>query len=151
MNTLSSTLNAADRAAVIEDNFELLDALIEALAPIGSVIAWCKTLTGVPALADRFVECNGQVLSDAESPLDGETIPNLNGSGGGTKRFLRGHTASGGTGGADTHTHDVQLNYDGVVVEAAGSGFTGDADPVTSDAGSSLPSYYEVVWVMRVK
>ena len=43
--------------------------------PIGAVISWAKTITGVPALTAHFVECNGQTLSDADSPLDGEDIP----------------------------------------------------------------------------
>jgi hypothetical protein len=61
------------------------------LVPVGAIIAWHKTLTGCPALPSSFAECNGQTLSDGDSPFNGQTIPNLNGEG----RFLRGSNASG--------------------------------------------------------
>lgn len=118
------------------------------IVPIGAVVAWCKSLAGCPPLLPSFVECNGQVLADGDSPFDGQIIPNLNASGGGTNRFLRGATASGGTGGAETHLH-TPLGTD------AGAGVwlnnaTG-CTHATPQPGSSLPSYYSVVWVMRIK
>jgi hypothetical protein len=113
--------------------------------PIGAILAMAKSIAGVPLLTinNQFVECNGQVLSDAASPLNGQTMPDLNGAT--TKRFLRGGTASGATGGTETHTHsipaepqwpggDINVLYDG-----------------TTYSTSTLPSYYEVVWVIRVK
>ena len=62
-----------------------------------------------PAIVDPdwAARCNGQVLMDSSSPLNGKTIPNLNGASSGTQRFLRGCTTSGGTGGADTCTIGV--------------------------------------------
>lgn len=60
------------------------------IVPIGSIQAWHKDLSGV-SLPDGWVECNGQLLSDPESPLNGETIPDLNGE----SRFLRGSSTSG--------------------------------------------------------
>jgi len=114
--------------------------------PVGAILAWNKSLTGTPSLlSDRFVECNGQTLSDASSPLNGQVIPDLNGSSG-TERFLRGQTTSGGTGGSETHTHSV-------------SATSVDGDPATDSVGnngnttatSTLPTYYEVVFIMRVK
>ena len=69
-------------------------------APVGSIVAWAKTLTGTPAIPTGWVECDGSVLSDADSPLDGVTIPDLNGN----NNFMRGNSTSGGTGGAATHT-----------------------------------------------
>ena len=71
---------------------------------IGGVYGWMKNLPGVPALGSEFVECNGQVLDDAASPLDGISLPDLNV----TQRFLRGATTSGVTGGNDSHAHQVQ-------------------------------------------
>jgi hypothetical protein len=124
-----------------------LKALIDLVLPIGFIGGWAKNVTGVPALIGTWAECNGQVLSDAGSPLNGQTLPDLNGE----QRFLRGASASGGTGGADTHSHDVDLSSGagdftaGSDAYAAGSGHVNTAD------ASSLPSYYEVVWVMRIK
>lgn len=61
------------------------------IVPIGGIISWHKNLSGVPALKDNWVECNGQTISDSESPLDGVTLEDLNGD----KRFLRGNSTSG--------------------------------------------------------
>jgi len=72
--------------------------------PIGSIIAWHKTLAGTPALPGNFVECNGQVLADAASVYNGLTIPNLNADPAGANSpglarkesmFLRGALTSG--------------------------------------------------------
>jgi hypothetical protein len=114
-------------------------------APIGSVLAWLKSFTNTPALPSNFVECNGQVLSDTGSVYNGQTIPDLNGSAG-TGRFLRGKTTSGGTGGTETHHHSVSNSS---VADGHGSVQAVEAQD-TSDY-STLPSYYEVVWVMRIK
>ncbi len=123
---------------------------------IGGVYAWMKNLPGVPALGSEFVECNGQVLSDASSPLDGVTIPNLNGASGGVQRFLRGAGASGATGGNDSHTHTMQAldgDHGNLTSVTNSSNDVNALVPGTyaTDAGDSLPSYYEVVWVMRVR
>ncbi len=113
--------------------------------PVGSVVAWMKSFENVPALPDGWVECNGQVLDDPASPFDGQTIPGLNGTGD-VPRFLRGGATSGTTGGTEDHSH-------GLIVHPFGqyplSGEGSDADPTTVE--STLPSYYEVVWIMKVK
>ena len=142
---------------------------IDTRPPVGSVIAWLKSYTNTPALPTGWVECDGQTLSDAGSVYNGQVIPNLNASGGGAQRFLRGATASGGTGGEDTHAlsvaelaaHSHTFNVYGVT--NAGSYQAGAvlpntllASPSTSTVGSGTahenrPPYYEVVWIMRVK
>lgn len=60
-------------------------------------------------LPPSFVECNGQVLNDPESPLDGTTIPDYNNAG----RFPRGGTTSDVTGGSDTFGTAVAEAYIG--------------------------------------
>lgn len=57
----------------INENFK-------AVVPVGSVIPWHKTMVNPTGLSDRWVECNGQTLDDPESPLHGQTIPDLNGA-----------------------------------------------------------------------
>ncbi len=81
------------------------DTLQTIAPPIGTIMAWLKSFTSVPqSLPTGWVECDGSVLSDADSVLNGETLPDLNGG-----EFLRGAATSGDTGGADTvdlqHTH----------------------------------------------
>jgi len=77
-------------ASEINDNFSLL---FSRLVPIGAIIAWHKNLLPEDKheLPDGWVECNGQVLNDPDSLLDGKTIPDLNNSG----RFIRGSNSSG--------------------------------------------------------
>jgi hypothetical protein len=113
---------------------------------IGTVKAYLKDFTGIPSnnMTAFWVECAGQSLSDAESPLNGQTIPDLNADAGADQRFLRGNTASGGTGGADSHSHGISTG--------SSLGCSGQYQPAGSTGGaSSLPPYYEVVWIMKVK
>jgi hypothetical protein len=141
------------QVAAHSSQFASLIASITALAelvPIGGIIPWAKNSFGVAlTLPENFMECNGQAVADAESPLDGETLPNLNGG----QYFLRGNALSGDTGGSLTHTHDIEIGsgFDGVNVDNGGSGQSLDANPKSTGQGSSLPPYYEVVYVMRVK
>jgi len=59
--------------------------------PVGTIMAWHKSMTNTPALPTNWVECNGQTISDADSPYNGQAVPNLNSTG----RFLHGGTTSG--------------------------------------------------------
>jgi hypothetical protein len=114
--------------------------------PIGGIVAWLKLFPGTPALPDNFKECDGLILSDIDSPYDGQTLPDLNGNSG-TQRFLRGSTTSGATGGSETHAHSISMN------KAQTDPYSGSATNGVPSTGvtSTLPSYYEVVWIMRVK
>lgn len=132
-----------------------------AYVPVGSIIAWAKNIGPAPlSLSENFVECNGQVLDNDESPLDGLTIPNLNGNGGADTRFLRGATASGGSGGSDSHSHSVNGTVDEstsmMMVESGTTAQINQGDHqhdmnFNTGSTSSLPPYYEIVWIMRVK
>ena len=154
------------------------------IVPVGGVIAWLKSLTNTPTLPSEWLECNGQALTggsaDPQSVYNGGTIPNLNGASSGTKRFLRGSSTSGTTGGADSattvgHTHNVNggtaVHSDcpiyvtpdicltsPVLVWSAGTGCGGgDSGSFNVNTGTAqdtvatLPSYYEVVWIIRIK
>lgn len=107
---------------------------------IGAMKSYAKSFTGVPAnnLTAFWVEANGQVLSDGESPLDGETIPDLNGD----NRFMRGNSTSGATAGTSTHFH----------TGGTGAGnLTKGVSIYTTDVINHLPPYYNVVWIMKIK
>lgn len=142
--------------------------------PIGTILPWAKNTTGVPSLSDGWVECNGQVLSDPASPLNGQTIPDLNGVTG-IGRFLRGSTTSGGTGGSDSHNHQWHgsvingNNNSWRMISATGSSsgwsqsydVNGNLNNFTTGPGifanyytsmaDGKPPYFNVVWIMRVK
>ena len=148
--------------------------------PIGGIIPWAGTLTGVPALPSEFVRCDGQVLADTESLLNGTIIPDLNGD----NRFMRGNSTSGGVGGSATgsHTHRTGLFTENTTGELWISALTAvnhtsnkcnlvssvEAEKINlsnypngtshfsphglyTDAEGNLPIYYNVVWVMRIK
>jgi len=116
------------------------------LIPVGSVFAFLKSLTGTPTLPDEFVECNGQTLNDSQSVYDGVLMPNLNGASAGTQRFLRGSSTSGATGGSETHTHTIGQS---LIMSCPSTCYWDNAS--TTGSTSTLPSYYEVVWVIRIK
>jgi hypothetical protein len=119
--------------------------------PIGTLEAHLKSYTNTPTYSNKWVECNGQTLSDAESPYNGQVIPNLNGFGGATKRLLRGHTSSGATGGADTNNHGHTWNQSDFILEGGGqlNQFYGTA--IQNQTINILPPYYEVVWILKIK
>ncbi len=127
-------------------NDPLFNSEVNAFAPTGVIMAWHKDFTNTPALPTGWVECNGQVLSDALSPYNGQTIPDLNGD----NRFLRGNSTSVGTGGAESidleHTH---------FLFGTGNFPVGGADRDLSESLSSsqsiLPKYHNVVWIMRIR
>lgn len=116
------------------------------IPPIGAIIAWHKSLTGVPqTLPYGWVECNGQTLSDADSPINGEVIPDMNGD----ARFIRGSNVSGTTQTSQvlTHGHSANASANGVEVDVvqktasitgvyfqdAGSGFRTLESPAGTD------------------
>jgi hypothetical protein len=114
---------------------------LAALVPVGVVLPWFKDIPGVPALGENFVECNGQVLNDPESPLDGQVMPDINT---GTQRFLRGGLASGALGGIDSFG----------LAQADNAGINPPKNFVTVDfspGAEPFPPYITAVFVIRVK
>lgn len=164
---INRTLNADEIVELRFDGSNWLQISKNYSVPIGTILAWHKTFTGCPDLPDNFVECSGQVLSDSESPFNGETIPDLNGD----ARFLRG-AATSGTEQADAfqgHYHDVRMkNTDGVNSyprsgDSGGSTISGNnlkaAYTVQDDgtngtpriATETRPINMSVVWIIRIK
>lgn len=135
-----------------------LDPAIEfSIVPIGAMIPWLKSLTGVPSLPEGWVECDGSAISDSDSPMNGQNTPNMTG------KFLRGAATSGGTGGADTHNHGGSTSLiggDRYASEAASGSYTGLSHYSGSACGgavqgistnNNIPAYVEAVWIMRIK
>jgi hypothetical protein len=107
-------------------------------------VAWAKSFSGTPStLPLGWVECDGTVISDSDSPFNGETLPDLNAG----NRFLRGSTTSGALSGSDTHTHGKTTAND--ITSSSGGATTSFGDATIS--GSNVPSYYAIVWIMRIK
>lgn len=114
---------------------------------VGIIKPYAKSFTGVPSnnMTAFWKECDGSVLSDAESPLNGQTLPDLNT----TKRFLRGSGTSGTTGGADTHSHGTGSTQD--LHNTPGHGAGDEVAPGSTGSASTLPAHYEVVFIIKIK
>ena len=141
---LNDTFNATEDW--LDDNVGVAGTNGDLCFPIGSVVALNKSLTGVPATSDSWVECNGQPISDSDSPFDGENAPDLNGD----NRFLYGSTTSGSEAGSATHRH--YYNDDGGWGDTYGNTGPNYPNPGTySTYASSEPPYFNVVWIMRIK
>lgn len=111
--------------------------------PIGAILAWHKNLPNTPSLPAGWAECNGQVLSDAESPYNGQGLPNLNG----LNYFLRGNSTSGSSGGSTTHVHTfTQTGAEDLVPDA--SHFS---DGAILNPSNHLPPYMDMIWIIKVK
>lgn len=110
--------------------------------PVGAILAWAKSMTNTPPLPAGWLECNGQVVGDAESPYVGQAVPDINGANGSGGRFLRGAEASGAIGGSTTHVHD------GYRSQKYGTQRSPVAAPTPAN---HLPPFYDVVWIMRIK
>jgi hypothetical protein len=114
-----------------------------ATPPIGAIVAWLRSLAGVPSpLADGFLLCDGQHVDDPESPLNGEELPDLAAS----HRYLRGAALSGGTGGSPAHEHTQPKDKMESPPGFGGFVFQNPYSTVSND-----PPYYEVVFIIRVK
>ena len=143
--------NTLADAAQMRAQLNALKALIDGMFPVGCVVGYLKSLNNVPALPGTWAECNGQTINDPASPLVGVSLPDCNGAQGGPPCFLRGAGASGGTGGGETHTHVMNLNINGGSVPQGADFAVVPPGVYNTDPASSLPTYYEVVWVVRVK
>jgi len=171
-------------ASEVNTNFDQLFTKVNDLAayhpPVGTILAWHKSLAGTPSLpaSGEWVECNGQVLSDGQSPYNGQTIPNLNGNAGGADSpgqsakvamFLRGGLTSG-TGQQDAfqgHIHSFsKTSPSGSVTPYAvrsdianyyllelqvGNPSDDGTNGTPRTANETRPINMSVVWIMKIK
>ncbi len=116
---------------------------------------WNKSITGgITQLSAYWKECDGSAISDAESPLNGQNLPDTNT----TQSFLRGSATSEGTGGGDDHTHSTTtgaVSAGGSQAGGSGSAGAGDqhthAGQTSGTATNPLPTYVEMVFIMKIK
>ncbi len=136
--------------------------------PVGTILAWHKSLSGTPALPAGWAECNGQTIDDAESPYSGVVVPNLNGDPSGAsspglgskeRLFLRGGLTSG-SGESDlfaSHSHGYESESNSTGWGGTNSGFTQvtetrDWKSTEATVGSETrPKNMGVVWIIRIK
>lgn len=129
-------------------------AIAHGAIPIGGIISWLKTFANTPSLPDMFLECNGQTVSDGDSPYNGQDLPDLNGN----AQFLYGASTSGGTKTEDylpLHKHVLNVSSQDAIGFSLGRVNTEGENSDTFDhdgktAGSAWEAY-SVVWIMRIK
>ena len=123
--------------------------------PIGTIVPWLKSFTGVPqTLPSGWMECDGSTINDSESPLDGETLIDLNGE----NYFLYGNSTSGTVKTEDflpTHAHNLAAtNSHGASTDFAdtnhNSGVASSGFILGTTAGTAWKAY-SVVWIIRFK
>lgn len=133
------------------------------IVPIGSIVAWHKSFENTPELQEGWVEMNGQILNDTESPYYGQVIPNLNGD----ARFLRGGIESGELQPATQHPYliakkeGIYYSPDDISPRFIDSYISGNllkrssqnaqAEAARGQSYTSRPINMVVVWIMRVK
>ena len=89
--------------------FQQLESLIISSqgVPVGTVLDWwCSTDCTIP---EGYAIADGSTVTDPDSPLFGETLPDL------SDRFVKGVTSTSGigtTGGSSTHSHAGITNLD---------------------------------------
>jgi len=158
----------------------LAGAYIHSVVPVGTINSWAKNIPGMPQLPEGWVECNGQILNDSLSPLNGQIIPDLNGH----NRFLRGNSTSGDIGGTANHKHESPVlsssdssdnlykgRYDSSPFGLGSSTNSTDKKISIQDPGGAgttynvltniphesgtinpgLPPYYSIVWIIKVR
>ncbi|MBM4254172.1 MAG: tail fiber protein [Deltaproteobacteria bacterium] len=114
-------------------------------------------MTGGPSLPWGWALCNGSTLSDSESPLNGQLIPNLNLD----ARFLRGSTVSGTVQSASNliqHSNGTiglyqsTSNFDAASSIGSSVSYPGAASSTTGFSNYPMrPVNMSVNWIMRVK
>ncbi len=146
-------------ATDVNANFTELYIATGRMVPIGTIVAWHKSMTGTPSLPEGWLECNGQTVADVESSYDGQVLPNLNGEG----RFLRGGSTSGTLQDSQNlaHTHnygDYYWHDSGAVDEfenptGDGMGERLQVSRTTNTSGGSeaRPINMSIIWIIKVK
>ena len=140
-------------------------AWVERNIPIGFIMYFHGSRTFAngnpitPPNSDIWVLCNGDLISDIDSPLNGQATPDMR------NLFLKGSSTIGQLGGQDTiniaHSHSgiTGITNDRHVIDTADNG--GDANTgaphyhtinsVWSSSESVIPPYIELQMYMRKK
>lgn len=148
-------------ATSVYSNGELLKGM-----PVGVILPWHKNLTGVPSLPEGWLECNGQTISDASSPMNGQATPDLNSQvyAGGRGYYIRGGNTSGATNGSTYPTGNANkynfsysgsnyygINYGRIMDSENGNTTTYNASSNGLGGGYMQVAAMTVVYIIKTK
>jgi hypothetical protein len=134
--------------------------------PIGVILPWHKNMTGVGALPEGWLECNGQTISDADSPMNGQAVPDLNNQvyAGGRGYYIRGGSTSGNVNastylGGNANKYNFSYsgsNYYGVNYGRVADSENGSTNNYNASSNNLGLGYFQVaamtvVHIMKVK
>ena len=107
---------------------------------VGTMKAWHESSASMPSnmLTAFWLKADGSAISDAESPINGDTLPDPNNQ----NYFVRGNTTSGGTGGS--------LTTD---AGATGSSSLAGGDSLATRTHTHIynPPFLDMVWIVKIK
>jgi len=160
--SISTTIGAVRIGTALSTTKLYINIIQDDNDPVQTIKFWEKSITGgITQLNAFWKECDGSTITDAESPLNGETLPNLNNeSASGVKgRFIRGNSTSGlaETTSNLSHQHDYRVSNG-----AAGGVYYGQtanmnnttkttSDGKTGEGNENRPYSYTVVMLMKIK
>ncbi len=161
-NKLSSNLDSSTDE--LQRNIDALtESIRNTLVPVGTIVAWHKSLENV-TIPEGWVECDGEIITDSESPYNNLNAPDLNNpknSWNSKGSFLRGGTTSGvfEDGMNQRHSHSYSIFR----LEGRGTYDTGDSyfalanailqgrTTAVSGGDETRPVNMSVVYIMRIK
>jgi len=118
---------------------------------LGEVKLFALSMSG--AVTKATLQGKGWAICDGTTPASqGISTPTITTTPNLEHKFLRmsDNESSGATGGSETHTHDVPLNSL-VSTGATNAWYASNTTDTNTGGASTLPTYYGVVWIMRVR
>ena len=142
--TNTDVITATDFNDTFNAVVDLILSIERSLPPIGAYFTYNTAYSGSPGTIPNWaLEANGQLINDADSPMNGQYIRNLNGNSDATKLFVACDSIAGNTGGATSHGHN--WSYQGS--QDYGSG--GNPNGMTTE--SNIPLCIDMKWLVRIK
>ena len=150
---LSTTLSGVRIGTALSTTTLLVDIRQDDRDAVGTIKAYLADISGIPSnnLTAFWQLMDGTTISDSESPLDGQTVRDLNAN----NEFLRGADTSGGTGGSTTTGTVTTGSNKWTNITEGGQGLDLTAQ-AQSDAGNhshkaTQPPFLDVVWIIKIK
>lgn len=108
--------------------------------PIGTLISRFDSMPGIPAIDVNYMKCSGQIISNPLSPMNGQTLPNINGDPAGADTFSNGKKPVFIRGGVDAGVYKPNQNKSHIHIANSTSNITTHVVDTSNDKGSTIPT-----------